>query len=168
VRKWLASFVVVALSFALLPQTALAHELVTDSTNRVGLILHVEPDDNPTAGVASKLEFIMQSVNVTSATLRINGVAVTPTLSEGVISASYTFPAQGEYTLHLTVNTKDGAQYDFNHSLEVLRGVTPEPSGQHTTVWAIVGLIGSLLALLTLGGVGWRWRRAIAARSYRH
>src|SRR4051794_14658273 len=102
---------------ALLPHAARAHELITDSTEHAGLLLHVEPDDNPTAGTASNLEFILQNGNVSSATLRVSDVAVPVTVSEGAVVAHYTFPAQGTYAWRLAVVMQDGAQYSFSHSL---------------------------------------------------
>lgn len=167
-RKWLISLVVVTLGVALLPHVAWAHELITDSTNRAGLLLHVEPDDNPTAGTASNLEFILQNGDVSSATLRVNDVPVPVTVGEAAIAAHYAFPAQGEYTWQLAVTMQDGAQYSFSHSLDVSRGEAPRSGERPINVWAVSGLIGSSILFLLVVGVCWRRRRAIAARSYRH
>lgn len=165
-RKWLVCLIAVTLGVALLPHTVWAHELITDSTNQVGLVLHVEPDDDPTAGTASELEFIMQNGVVSSATLRIDSVVVPVTLSDNSIIAKYPFPVQGTYRLQLDVSEAHNARlYHFTHSLQVSRGVTTTVATRPAHVWAGVGLAGSILALLTLGFLGWRQRRLIAQYS---
>jgi len=163
-RKWLLGLAIIG-SVALLPQTTWAHELITDSTHRVGIVLHIEPDEEPTAGFKTYLEFIMQSLTISSATLRINAVSVPVTLSDGVVDATYVFPTQGIYALQFEVSASDGTRYSFTHSIGVSRGASEVTKGRHDDVWAIVGLIAAGGGLLVLGAVGWRRRRAIAAHS---
>lgn len=163
-RKCLLGLAIIG-SAALLPQTTWAHELITDSTHRVGMVLHIEPDEAPTAGSKTHLEFIMQSLAISSATLRINDVSVPVTLSDGVVDVTYVFPAQGTYALQLEVSAPDSTRYSFTHSLEMSRGVGEAAKGRHDDVWAIVGLSAAGGGLLILMAVGWQQRRAIAARS---
>jgi len=163
-RKWLFGLVIIC-GVALLPQTTWAHELITDSTHHVGMVLHVEPDEAPTAGSKTHLEFIMQSLAISSATLRINDVSVPVTLSDGVADVTYVFPAQGTYALRLEVSASDGTRYSFTHSIGVSRGASDVTKGRHDYFWAMVGLIASGGGLLVLVAVGWRQRRAIARHS---
>lgn len=95
---------------------AQAHVLVTDESNKAGVILHITPDDNPVAGQQSTLFFDIQNMTLTASdyevTLEITDaegrvVGVSPTIRDGSVSAEYVFPAQGTYDITLTATPDD-------------------------------------------------------------
>ncbi|HSX31849.1 MAG TPA: hypothetical protein VLF43_01180 [Candidatus Saccharimonadales bacterium] len=138
----------------LIPQNASAHVLLKDSAQGTGAILHVNPDDNPTAGEQANLFFDIKDASLTqndTASLTITDendktVAVPSRLKGSSVSADYIFPNQGLFTLKLIV-TKDGqAAHQFVYSQRVSQGTLGDTTTPLPPAWTEIGLITSVLA----------------------
>jgi hypothetical protein len=150
---------------------AAAHVLLSDTSHRIGAILHIDPGDDPIAGQPSTIILLLQqtmSVD-TGATLHVSGIGIAtdlPMHAHGqYLSARYTFPAQGQYTLRITFGM-GSSHYTFVTAQRVTQGV----AGDETALapepwWAIILLALSSSLLLVLGIVFYSQFPAIAQRS---
>jgi len=124
----LATVLLLALVFTL-PQTVYAHVLKTDGS--MGAVLHINPDDNPRAGVSTDyvLSFSGDSsfslpdcdcgVNVIEDGQKIASQALKVT-SRTVSENTYIFPKPDVYTLEVTGSPKKTGQFQpFKLSYEV-------------------------------------------------
>ncbi len=165
----LLSLCVLACSFG----TVQAHVLLSDSEEKVGSILHITPDDDPIAGEPSNLFFDIQDKQVTektySFTLKIiaedDTQALAPIAVSGSnVSANYTFPRQGTYSIILSAEPIDGRGRTlyFEQAQRVSRGIAGNQA-QQAYVWAEMGVVASCSALVVLGIVAFNKREALAA-----
>lgn len=126
-----------------------AHVLITDTTEQIGAILHVQPDDDPIAGTEDTLFFDIQNKNLPETISNINltitdaqgKTQVIPTTSrKNTVSAKYTFPAQGLYTLTLSLQSAQ-TPYQFVHAQRVARGSIPSDESSPRFIWAEITLV---------------------------
>lgn len=160
--------IVLAVALLFSAGSASAHVLIKDKSGTKGAILHIQPDDDPIAGEPATLYFDMQNKNANTVQLTIandNTKEVTtlkPAKTKGsLVTLTYTFPAQGIYTL--TFATTSGSEtHTFKTHQRVSRGVA---SGSITKsyVWAEALLLGSGVATIILATTFVRERRAISA-----
>ncbi len=136
------------------PLQASAHVLISDETKSIGTVLHVIPDDDPVAGQTANLFFDVQTGNINNAKLWITNTATGKTdtvpikIDKNSVTADYTFPAQGAYTLILTV-ISDKA-YTFTYAQRVSRGVTDNALDKPTYPLASAALVFCATSTLLL------------------
>ena len=146
---------------------AQAHVLLRDDTQQVGALLHIQPDDDPIAGEEARLYFDLQPVPAgeLTATLTVRTELgstenIATTIDAGTISASYVFPAQGLYTLRLTV-TADSATHVFTYMQRVSRGIAHTAVQRQTHGWAELTLAVAASGFVILLVLYIRNRKAI-------
>jgi hypothetical protein len=168
------------LCFALIafstPQSASAHVVVADTTGQTGLILHINPDDDPVAGKPSTLFFDIQNKTITGKTHSFVLTAATVdrppmtlpiTVSGSSVITTYTFPAQGVYTLKLAAYSRTTEHVvTFIYSQRLERGVQgiDNASGM-SHAWAEIGIIASICSFIALAIIGFNKRKDIAKYS---
>lgn len=155
----------------LVPQQAAAHVILSDTSNSIGTVLHVMPDDDPIAGKAGDLFFDVQAGDapLRDSSLQITGPTgetdtVEFTLDGSLLAASYAFPAQGVYEIKLRTTT-DGKGYTFKHVQRVSRGVAGSALDRPTYAWAEMGVLMSGIVLLIILIIGLNRRKDIKAYS---
>lgn len=147
-----------------MPAAAWAHELATDDA--IGVVLHVDPVDDPIAGKPSSFffdfddrdnKFSLDHCHCT-VTIRQNGITlVSEQLRETNISAAsatYTFPATGVY--QIVVNGVPQPQNAFqpftvSYDIHVNRQVTANLTARSGWVIAVVVGLGSLILVFVIG-----------------
>ena len=120
----------ILLSVTILVNPASAHVLKTSGT--IGAVLHIEPDDNPTAGATTTYQLafadtahnFMLSGCDCQVSVRLNGVTIDSNqliASSPLISTNtYTFEKPGVYTLNVKGTPKPNAIFNpFSLSYEV-------------------------------------------------
>lgn len=169
--KKLLLFTLLSLCLALIPRVTYAHVLVTDTTKTRGIIVHVNPNDDPIAGQPSQLFFDIQDpalLGDTAARLSVASDDVTETIhlitGRSSLSATYTFPAQGTYDFTLTLTSHD-KPYVFHFSQPVTHGtLAAAPQRRsHSFAKATLAISTGLLAITLI--VAFNRRRGIAAQS---
>lgn len=157
------------------PGSASAH--VLRQNNGISGVLHIPPNDDPTAGVPTKLgvsfanktrNFSLQDCNCTVA-LQLDGKTVqtatpTPALAGATLDSfsTVTFPQVGVYTVHVTGSSKTNVFPDFTLDYPVrvatdarggMANVTKTSNGSMTPI--IIGL-GSfaLIAIVAYAAIG--------------
>lgn len=171
-KKCLMLFVLSLVTSLLFINPVSAHVLVTDQTNSQGAILHIIPDDDPIAGEKADLYFDMQddlAAKATAISLTISNDQKNETLvkvrREGsLVTAAYTFPAQGVYTIRFVV-TSNGQNYSFSQAQRVTRGVSLSSLEKPSYAWAQVLFIGSMVGFAVLAIIIFNRRVAIAKQS---
>ena len=156
----LAVVVAMSAASASVSPKASAHVLVANESNTMGAVLHITPDDDPVAGESSDIFFDVQDKRFSTGTY-------TPRLaianSDGdeqrveaekngsYVSAQYTFPTRGVYTIKLTLEYQ-GSIETFSVTQRVSRGVNAA-SGYDEGVrhqWAEVLLVASVASMAVL------------------
>lgn len=153
-------------------QPVFAHVLITDGTKTKGAILHIVPDDDPIAGQQATLYFDAQDrfmASDSSIQLSIRDAAgnekiVKTKLDGALVTATYTFPAQGVYNLAFTV-TSNGKTYVFSHVQRVSRGATASAVDRPVHTWAEALLFVSGVGFALLAIVAYNKRKDIAKQS---
>jgi hypothetical protein len=117
------------------PNAATAHILVMDSTEQVGAVVHITPDDDPIAGEPASIYMDIQGAAISDQSHEysftvtdVSGAEVSlPIAAAGsTVSIGYAFPQQGHYRLTLTATPKIGTttqSYTFSFGQRVTRGV---------------------------------------------
>lgn len=154
--------------------SAKAHVLIADTTNEIGAVLHISPDDDPIAGEPSELFFEIQSkavsVNSHSFVLTVTDsvgvkvyVPINPT--GNTVSATYTFHSQGVYTIVLLAEplSSSAKTLAFQQDQRVSRGEISDNHTQPSFMWAEMGIAGSVCSILVIGIVVWNRRSALAS-----
>ncbi len=150
-----------------------AHVIISDKDRTLGAILHVTPDDDPIAGQVTSLFLDLQDKSITPQT-HVFGLTVTNEAGEkssvlaypegSTVSARYTFPTQGLYTLEFWVRPFDvlAKTTTLTYSQRVSRG-TAQSSETQDYLWAETGIIiaGALMIYLGVLFVG---RRHVIAK----
>lgn len=169
--KRLTLLVVIAASL-LAAQQASAHVLINDDAKSQGAILHIIPDDDPIAGQSATLFFdtqgnLLQGSTVTLTIQDATGAAESvPTKTDGsLVTADYTFPTQGTYTVSYVVTGKDGTTYKFAQSQRVSRGTVGSALDKPTYAWAEMLAIGAGVTLTVLLLIAFNHRAGIAKYS---
>lgn len=151
--------------------TVSAHVLVMDTTNSMGAILHIIPDDDPVAGEKAEIYFDKQGRQIDGSTVTLNirnsdaNDEQIDTKTEGTLTtASYIFPTQGAYEMKFTIKEAD-TTYVFEHTQRVSRGVFSEGAAQQHYIWAELLGVVSVVGLLTLAVVVLSRRKEIAKHS---
>ena len=142
----------------LLPTSASAHVLITDTSGEIGAVVHINPDDDPVAGEESTIYFDIQSSTYSShahsITLAITGpdnetVDVPLSTKGSSSSATYVFPERGAYTLTYEA-VSEGHTHTFTHTQRVTRGANGSVTPQPAYAWAEFLMISSGSALVIL------------------
>lgn len=167
---------IILLGLILLPTSAKAHVLITDTQRQTGAVLHITPDDDPIAGEPSDLFFEFDGTKISYRTHSFNLSAITssgqatsiPMHAQGnTISAEYTFPSQGVYTLSVLAEPilAGEQRFEFSYTQRVSRGVVlaTQPSKQHH--WAYLAIVAGASGLLVLGILTYNNRKEIIAYS---
>lgn len=152
------------------PVTASAHVVVQDDTGTAAAVLHVTPDDNPIAGELSDIFLDTQTARLSEKTHSFRLSITTPqqqqitvpiTTKENSISGTYTFPAQGSYTIELFARPRASGEpvRHFQYTQTVSRGVG-EGQLRPLPLWVIVGLAASGGFLCTVLLMLWKKSRA--------
>lgn len=170
-RKMLLCLLALAACFAITP-TASAHVLITDTTKAQGAILHIIPDDDPIAGQKATLYFdaqnqVVQKDSTVAVAIKDAGGQqdeVEARIDGSLVTADYTFPAQGAYELTFTIKT-DSKTYAFTQSQRVSRGVAASALDKPTYPWAEMLLLASGISLVLLGVMAFNRRKGIAKQS---
>lgn len=170
-KKLLLGALLMLACAVVLPQPASAHVLIADSTNSVGAVLHVVPDDDPVAGQESNLFFDVESqkIDQNSTKLAITDAStgqtsVVPTKATGsLVTADYTFPTQGVYKLSLTVGSSK--TYVFNYSQRVSRGVIGSAQAKPVYPLANMALVFCAVVFALLLVILFNHRREMWRRS---
>lgn len=155
-KKLLIFLFVIMVCVVALPQTTSAHVLISDETKSIGAVLHVMPDDDPIAGQQSNLFFDIQTqkINKDTAKLAITNVTTGETsevpikVDASSVTADYTFPTQGVYSLSLSLSSDK--TYTFSHSQRVSRGITGSALDKPTYPLASFALVFCGTAFLFL------------------
>jgi hypothetical protein len=170
-KKVLTALIIVTTLFLVTP--ASAHVLITDESQTVGAILHINPDDDPIAGQESTVYFDTQgeliaqqntqlSLTVTGPT---NSTANPKTAIDGTLATTnYTFPVQGVYKLTYIVNTNSKTTV-FNYTQRVSRGKAASALDTPTHVWAEAAVTFASAGLVVLTVIAITQRKAILQRS---
>jgi hypothetical protein len=168
----------IVLSLIAVPSSAHAHVLLRDTKTDIGAVLHINPDDDPTAGPVSQLYFDIQDQKA-STRIPYTGYQLLITNDQGSteqvaldasgsnVTANYAFPAQGVYKLELRSSPRynNFAHVSLVYNLRVSRGVAGRTMQQDDHPWANIALIISASLLLALAIIGLNNRYAILNRS---
>lgn len=154
------------------PSAAFAHVLITDTTGTKGAVLHLTPDDDPIAGQPATIYFDVQDLKMnkdTAALLIIKAndgseTKIIPTISGTLLTASYTFPAQGVYSITYSIQAENQT-YTFTQSQRVTRGVASQTMAPANYPWAQIVLVGAGVSTLLLVILIVNRRKLIAAYS---
>jgi hypothetical protein len=174
-KKLIAGMVLLGL--ILLPVSAKAHVLIADTGRQTGAVLHVTPDDDPIAGKPSDLFFELDASKISSTTHALTLSAANSTGAQtsipahargNTVSAAYTFPSQGVYTISLAAEPlQPGEQrYEFSHTQRISRGtaLAAQPKApQHD--WAYAAVVASTSVMVVLGIVAYNKGNDIIAYS---
>lgn len=156
---------------------AQAHVLVTDTTGKIGGVLHINPDDDPIAGQPSTLFFDIQNSTFSSHAHQVTvditddkGTSTSPSFSVtgSSVLITYTFPTQGVYTITLKADANEVTQvhnHTFIHTQRVTRGTTGSAIDTPQYAWAELLLIGGACSLAALTIVAVNRRTDIARYS---
>ena len=154
----------VALVAIATPLPAFAHVTVSDGEK--GGILHIDPDDNPVVGAPATLYLNVEGFDhaIESASLDVMlGTAHLDTVEldvdESTLSATYTFPNPGTYTLGFTI-TSDGEETEFTYD----RDVAGDTYGSFHP-WALALLVAASVGVGVLVILAIMNRKAIATNS---
>lgn len=154
-----------------------AHVLVTEETDHFGAILHLSNGDEPIAGETTGIYFEVKSpVNLQTAkselviTSQDGGIMESVLLrAEGkTLSGAFIFPIRGTYTLNLTItqsNTTDTAALSFAYPVRVTRSVEKAEPSPHVPLWAQLGVVVCVWAVLALVILAYKRRHLISERS---
>lgn len=170
-KKGILALLIVAACFMPVSEAS-AHVLVMDETKTTGAVLHIIPDDDPIAGQPSSLYFDMQDaltrddvvVELLISNSRGDSEIVETKRSGSLVTATYTFPAQGVYGLTYTVTSGDEA-YTFRQAQRVSRGISSVTLEQPFHAWAQVLLAISVFGLAIVAIVAFNRRKEIAEQS---
>lgn len=169
--KMIIGAVLALLTCLLAVETASAHVLITDTTNMKGAILHIVPDDDPIAGETATLYFDTQDglLDEAEVFLTINSdddkTNVPINVSGSLVTADYIFPAQGVYDVVYLIKKAD-AEYTFEQSQRVTRGVLGSALDEPSYAWAQILGISSGVGLAALAIVAFNRRKEIANQSF--
>lgn len=150
-----------------------AHVLIMDTTDKLGLVLHVTPADEPVAGKISNLYFDIQNsaanIDTSKAILDISSIdtsdsSVPLEKHTNSLNAAYLFNKPGVYTLVLTV-ISNGKTYLFSHSLRVAANDQVDNSAVKNSSWAKATIVVSTTAILVLLIIAFNRRKRIASQS---
>lgn len=138
---------------------------VLKAENHIGVVMHIDPDDDPIAGQVSTFYFDFKdpenefdagkcdcTFHVISEGKEINTQHIFNVIKDGSNSSTvqYTFPKKGDYTVKLTgVPVGDAKFESFEISLDwsVRREESPKiPKQDHTVHYILIGL-GALIAV---------------------
>jgi len=145
-----AALVVSVIAIGFLPSLSFAHTLKTHST--VGALFHVDPNDQPIAGMPATIYIELQDKSNLLTTDNCNCKLVISMLDKEVFAApifqpgsaslatktAFTFPEAGVYTVSLEGEPTDGIEpFDLDYEVEVKANNNPsngsEPETGHTS-----------------------------------
>ena len=169
-KKFFFAVLCIGLS-SLIPQNAFAHVLISDSTNSIGAVLHIAPDDDPVAGEQARLYFDIQAQEIEkeSTVLTVKNVqtneinTVVVDAGSSSISANYTFATQGVYVLSLSIISDK--LYTFNYSQRVSSADTSVGYSKQNSPLATGLLIFTIVSLVALLLIAFNNRKDIKKRS---
>lgn len=162
--KYALFFGVLLATFWMHASSSEAHVLITDHTNTIGAVLHINPDDDPVAGESATL-FLDPQISekvIDSMQLTIRNADGTETVVDD--SYTYVFPAQGLYELTFAVNSS-GYNYIFTHTQLVSRGVSTGSLDKPTYMWAEVLVLMAVIGFALLIVFILNYRKEIKAQS---
>jgi hypothetical protein len=156
---------IVCLLITIPPSVALAHEVAT--SGQMGVILHIEPDDNPAAGKQQSIVFyyndLSENFNAYKCACQvIIGSKGKDSYTNTVVPDSalqgktyYTFPSRGLYSINLKgkpLAAKDFAPFEVNFAVQVNRSaggqdLSKKSVGRSAGVVSIIFGAGLLLLL---------------------
>lgn len=162
----------IAAASLLVGPNAQAHVLIVDESRSQGALLHINPDDNPIAGEEALLYFDTQSNLLTrssTVTLTIRHSAektdTVPTTIEGsLVTASYTFPVQGVYTMSYNITDQNHTS-TFLHTQRVSRGATVSALDKPHYTWAEAATVSAVIGIFVVTILAISRRRDIAKQS---
>jgi len=169
-KKIIIGILMVACGVLISSQSTFAHVLVTDETKTKGAILHIIPDDDPVAGEEATLYFDTQEqlsdakVELTIENAFGDATKVETSKDGSLVTAKYTFPVQGVYSVAFTL-VSDDARYVFNQSQRVSRGLSTSTLTQPSYAWAEVLLLASGICFAVLIIIATNRRKDIAKHS---
>ncbi len=152
-----------------MPYSAMAHTLVKDSTNTVGAIYHITPEDDPIAGKTTAIYFEVESkidLNTSTVNLMISSRTsgfkqdIPVKIHDHTVSALFNFPVRELYFLRLSIVSNDAVHKEmtFTSSQQVTHSANDEHSDAIAPAWAKAGLTVTILATIFLFGLGYkRW-----------
>lgn len=142
---------------------ASAHVLKTDGD--IGVVLHINPDDNPVSGEMTNYELSFQETSrqfrlseclcsiafiKDSTTLATNALTAT---SDQISEDTYVFPKAGVYTLRVTGEPKQVGEFQ-SFSLDYIVRVSGDGASTHQDfppmLWLGIGLAMGLVLLSTV------------------
>lgn len=156
-KKYL--FFMVFMSFLLVAPLAKAHFLVEN--NNVGVLIHIDPNDEPVAGQKSTLHLFFQTkkgaskILDCSCTLEIlnSGVSLAklPILTSDKDSQEFVtpfnFPSKAVYTLHIFGNDA-GVLFDTHYDLRVDKEVEKTPVVTLTRSQSLALKLGEIVLII--------------------
>ena len=156
----------------LLSGSALAHIAIPSKDGNGAIVLHITPDDDPIAGQQSSLYFgLGDDITTDNSTFVIQitdefGQVSTPpvTLEDQTVSANFTFPKTGVYTVALQASKPQLGSRQltalYSAAIRVDRGIGSTVSVSHPLAQG--ALIFSILILVVLLVLAFNNRRSIA------
>lgn len=162
--KYVLFFGALLATFWMHTSSSKAHVLITDQTNTIGGVLHINPDDDPIAGEPAIL-FLDPQISeevIDSMQLTIRDADGTEIVVDD--SFTYIFPTQGVYELVFAVNSS-GYNYIFTHTQLVSRGVSSSVLDKPSFIWAEVLVLSSAIGFILLAMFVLNYRKEIRAQS---
>lgn len=161
---------VLLLGWIMLSRPAEAHVLLKDTVAGKGAILHVTPDDDPVAGEQTSFLFDIQDASpgkersVAKLTIvddQHNETSIPARVQGNTVAAAYIFPRQGLYTLNLNMQLGDRKTHRFTESLRVSHGAINDVTVRSTPLWAGVGMLCTVIAVIALAAMAFSRRKTI-------
>lgn len=158
----------------LLPGSAAAHVFFADQTGEHGVIMHLQPDDDPIAGQSTTMYFDIKSTVIDTDTYNFNvyiidqadtkRLAVNTITGPHSFSSVYTFPVQAAYMIRLEATPVGQAEasFVFLQPQRVTRGTAKSALDEPRHAWAEFSLIAAGCGTVVLILVVVSRRRAIA------
>lgn len=150
--------VVLAVVAFVVPAAASAHELKTDNT--IGVVLHVNPNDDPIAGESSNFffdikdksnQFDLANCDCYVIVAQQNKELSKQPLLTSSSAVSYTFPSKGIYTVSLQGKPYDAASFTpfaVNYTIRVDKVATVSGVSGNTFSWSPLHIFHLGLILL--------------------
>lgn len=119
-KKFFLILLLLVLSSGVLVSPSFAHVLETEGS--IGAVMHIDPQDDPTAGVVSTIflefkdtegHFSAENCECTVSILQAEKPIYSQSLSKDSLSPTftYTFPKAGKYDMHVSGNPQNGAAF---------------------------------------------------------
>lgn len=166
--------IILVVSQVLLPKTVMAHDLVTDTSGKVGTILHFTPGDDPIAGQTTGIYYEVDGKTpltnaVVTLVIRSDSGGIVESIPVEIknqsVSAAFNFPIRGLYYLELSVTTNSQDIVVFDSTQRITQSLNGSDPVNKSPTWAKAGLVFSVWVFILLLITGVKRRKLVIKQS---